>query len=623
MTSFASQLGLPLAPPPNHTSSVTPSLGKSASSSSMSPSRNPPQAISFASLSLPVSAPPGSAITSTPAIAPIAPIHDTASSLFAPTTANPALLPKEEENTSAQQPGTTYLPTEADMTALLHAAQQHQHISEEPAIIPTENQASHITTTASSSSGASHKPENKWSRNGYGVPINPHVGRFTMSESQIVKRAIESYCAAQNITPGRLCSEADNRSDSLRGAWQDISKELPHRTVQSVYRHGLRLMHPFQRGPWTETETAELQRLVIRYGKKWSAIQAKLNRSADSCRDKYREFSNEFNRGRWKEEETHALMRHIRDYLKVDHEQYASQADMVRLAAWVEKKGMTLPWSVISKRLGNRSRLSCFKRWQKLTGTGPVPGPKSKKRRASPSTTNATPIANSKDGDNGGGAERTQQDKREEAARRAELVVDSLPPHLTTQSNAGGSTSHTTMSTGTPNPIQPSNDQPQQTLTVPDPTGMMNSNHVHSTAVSPHHTHANAITHSKQDTTSNTLSQSDHHLLLTLSASTSYVLTSDVDWGGDTLTRWNALLEQWIIQPLKQNEEAVRQWLDRPVWELAKYFLEQLVEDEQLVQQDGNHGASHLDESNAVEEDQAEIAARTVEAVDLPMVGNL
>ena len=81
-------------------------------------------------------------------------------------------------------------------------------------------------------------------------------------------------------------------------------------------------MHPFQQGPWTEAETAELQRLVISYGKKWREIQVKLNWSTDSCRDKYREFSNEFNRGRWKEKE---LKRNIRKYLKADHEQYVSQ----------------------------------------------------------------------------------------------------------------------------------------------------------------------------------------------------------------------------------------------------------------------------------------------------------
>jgi len=46
------------------------------------------------------------------------------------------------------------------------------------------------------------------------------------------------------------------------------------------------------------------------------------------------------------------------------------------LASAIEEYGknnpnvnITIPWSTISKSMGNRSRLSCFKKWQKLTGT--------------------------------------------------------------------------------------------------------------------------------------------------------------------------------------------------------------------------------------------------------------
>lgn len=52
-------------------------------------------------------------------------------------------------------------------------------------------------------------------------------------------------------------------------------------------------------------------------GKKWALIQIKLNRSADSCRDKYREMDESFSRGRWKERETEQLKQLIRAHLKV------------------------------------------------------------------------------------------------------------------------------------------------------------------------------------------------------------------------------------------------------------------------------------------------------------------
>lgn len=59
-------------------------------------------------------------------------------------------------------------------------------------------------------------------------------------------------------------------------------------------------MHPFKRGAWTEDECDMLVDLVQRSGKKWASIQVKLNRSADSCRDKYREMGDDLVKGRWK-----------------------------------------------------------------------------------------------------------------------------------------------------------------------------------------------------------------------------------------------------------------------------------------------------------------------------------
>jgi Myb-like DNA-binding domain len=42
--------------------------------------------------------------------------------------------------------------------------------------------------------------------------------------------------------------------------------------------------------------------------------------------------------------------------------------DMKELGRVVEEQGLQISWSVVSKRMGNRSRLSCFKKWQKLSG---------------------------------------------------------------------------------------------------------------------------------------------------------------------------------------------------------------------------------------------------------------
>ena len=178
---------------------------------------------------------------------------------------------------------------------------------------------------------------NKWSKNGFGQPCPASAGKFTREESDTVRRAVEEYCAMKQISTSRLCSECDHKAE-LKGAWMEIAKRLPHRTVQSVYRHGLRQLHPFRRGPWTERECQMLMDLVTRMGKKWSAIQSKLNRSADSCRDKYREMSTEYIKGRWKDGETEILKRLIREHLKAD-----PNADIKELGKMVEREEINIP----------------------------------------------------------------------------------------------------------------------------------------------------------------------------------------------------------------------------------------------------------------------------------------
>lgn len=41
---------------------------------------------------------------------------------------------------------------------------------------------------------------------------------------------------------------------------------------------------------------------------------------------------------------------------------------MKALGKMVEEQGIQIPWSTISKRMVKRSRLSCFKKWQKMSG---------------------------------------------------------------------------------------------------------------------------------------------------------------------------------------------------------------------------------------------------------------
>ena len=47
---------------------------------------------------------------------------------------------------------------------------------------------------------------NKWSKNGFGVPVaTKQSGKFSKEESEFVRAAIEQFCAAKQISVSRLC----------------------------------------------------------------------------------------------------------------------------------------------------------------------------------------------------------------------------------------------------------------------------------------------------------------------------------------------------------------------------------------------------------------------------------
>ncbi len=105
--------------------------------------------------------------------------------------------------------------------------------------------------------------------------------------------------------------------------------------------------------------------LVLRHGRAWALISNKLNRSADACRDKHREFSLNFNKGKWSDEESENLIKIVRSLLKLAPDTSIEQMkDLV-----LKNRGNNVPWNVVSKRMKNkRSRLACLKRFQQMSG---------------------------------------------------------------------------------------------------------------------------------------------------------------------------------------------------------------------------------------------------------------
>ena len=206
---------------------------------------------------------------------------------------------------------------------------------------------------------------NVWSLNGFGQPVLTG-GMYRPDEERILDKAVRDYCASKNATLTQLCGGDDHRKHdgALRGAWAEIARCLPHRTVLSVYRKALRRHHGLTRGPWTEEEVASLFRLVELHGRRWRVIQDKLGRSDVDCRNKYEYSDANFQRGKWSAESVELLLRKVREALDVPpHE---TEMDVREINRWTLERDARIPWTSVGHSV-NRRREDCYFKWKQMT----------------------------------------------------------------------------------------------------------------------------------------------------------------------------------------------------------------------------------------------------------------
>jgi Myb superfamily proteins, including transcription factors and mRNA splicing factors len=497
---------------------------------------------------------------------------------------------------SSQNPGTARHETTAEKTTNKRKRKKDKILE------PTTEQPSSPEEASQETLGKGSKASKT---NGFGQIITAKMGKFSSSESQIIQQAVRDYCTEHNLTIERLCSsEIDARSEEFRGVWLQISQKLPHRTTRAVYRHAMRVMHPFKRGEWTEEETRELMLLVVMHGKKWVTIQNKLNRAADSCRDKYREFHTDFKRGEWGEEETLLLEKHVRDVLKFQEQDIS----MYQVEEMIQKdpEKYHIPWDQISKLMGNRSRLACFRKYLVLVragkhGNGSDDESSIELEVMSSGKTNKTKPSNLKrmndvttSDTNGCSKNRSSND----IGSRSKSGSESVRSSSSEDNHGGGGDGNVDGRENNPTRVYGSNGRKrcrQETAS--------SSNAYKDTAdgTPPISTRSLPSSMSVKNITSTDECDSssyDRQLLRNL-ATSSYSRDADVNWStmryplGNAQERWQTLVDEWI-QMYGIDEDEV---MDKPIWEVAKEILNQGMD--------------------STEMDPAELAARTVEAVFL------
>ena len=210
----------------------------------------------------------------------------------------------------------------------------------------------------------------------------------TFIESEILKLDAfrDSYCRLNDLTQWQFNAiiQAQIRGNpDATYLWDEAHQTLPYRTKTSIMRFCRRRYHNFSvRGSWTQSEDEDLKQAVAEKGKSWKAVGEMIERFAEDCRDRYRNYhvnSEHRNRDEWTESEVRNLCNAVYDCMQMMKEE--------KKRAREKKYGRDVPepepeldqeiqemklinWQAVSDRMGpaggGRSRLQCSFKWGKL-----------------------------------------------------------------------------------------------------------------------------------------------------------------------------------------------------------------------------------------------------------------
>lgn len=198
-------------------------------------------------------------------------------------------------------------------------------------------------------------------------------GRLSDEEKALLHKAIVEFAELNGfstndfswmIVPGT--GKRQIQSKSTMGMWKYVSKSLPNRTIKSVAAAGLRMFHPnAKKGRWKDEEDSKLLRLAKELGNRWSEISTHMGRTAEACRDRWKEIrlENQKRKGPWSESEVELLKQTVTEFLERRAQALASSTREDVERSMRREVLDDINWVAISSAVGTRSGLQCMEKW--------------------------------------------------------------------------------------------------------------------------------------------------------------------------------------------------------------------------------------------------------------------